>query len=188
MPGGWTMSMAWMRTPQKSWVESEASFIGMWIVMMIAMMMPSLVSALRRYREVMRRTGEGAPGSTNRACGCRVLLRLDRDWRGCLCARCGTRRRRDGIACPGSRRSGFFGRGRPVCRHASVLHLKLEKASPCVLAQGARPKRAIAYFLRMPEQRGNTACNSVFVAATVVLVSPRFCSQSASWNRGRWHS
>lgn len=58
MPGGWIMSMTWMRMPGQTWAEAAASFVAMWVVMMIAMMMPSLVPALWRYREVVRRTGE----------------------------------------------------------------------------------------------------------------------------------
>jgi len=50
MPGGWTMSMAWMRMPDQSWLDAAASFVGMWVVMMAAMMLPSLVPMLRRYR------------------------------------------------------------------------------------------------------------------------------------------
>lgn len=50
MPGGWTMSMAWMLMPGQTWLGSSVSFIGMWIVMMVAMMTPSLVPMLRRYR------------------------------------------------------------------------------------------------------------------------------------------
>ena len=50
MPGGWTMSMAWMRIPGQSWPDAATSFAGMWAVMMVAMMLPSLVPALRRYR------------------------------------------------------------------------------------------------------------------------------------------
>src|SRR4026207_357981 len=38
MPGGWMMSMAWMRMPGQTWPGAAASFIGMWIVMMMAMM------------------------------------------------------------------------------------------------------------------------------------------------------
>jgi predicted metal-binding membrane protein len=53
MPGGWTMSMAWMRMPGQSWSGAAASFLGMWVVMMVAMMMPSLVPMLRRYREAV---------------------------------------------------------------------------------------------------------------------------------------
>lgn len=50
MPGGWTMSMAWMRMPGQTWPQAAASFIGMWSVMMVAMMLPSLVPMLCRYR------------------------------------------------------------------------------------------------------------------------------------------
>ena len=58
MPGGWKMSMAWMRMPGESWPGSAASFIGMWIVMMMAMMLPSLVPMLWRYRRAVARSGE----------------------------------------------------------------------------------------------------------------------------------
>jgi predicted metal-binding membrane protein len=61
MPGGWTMSMAWMRMPGQTWPIAAASFLGMWVVMMVAMMMPSLVPMLWRYRE--------AVGSTARRLG-----------------------------------------------------------------------------------------------------------------------
>jgi predicted metal-binding membrane protein len=50
MPGGWTMSMAWMRMPTQTWPEVAASFLGMWMVMMAAMMLPSLLPMLLRYR------------------------------------------------------------------------------------------------------------------------------------------
>ena len=50
MPDGCTMSMAWMRMPGQSWLASAASFMGMWAVMMAAMMLPALVPALLRYR------------------------------------------------------------------------------------------------------------------------------------------
>ena len=51
MPGGWTMSMAWMRMPGQTWPGAAASFLGMWVVMMVAMMLPSLVPTLWRYRQ-----------------------------------------------------------------------------------------------------------------------------------------
>jgi predicted metal-binding membrane protein len=50
MPGGWTMSMAWMRMPGQTWAGAASSFVAMWTVMMVAMMLPSLVPMLRRYR------------------------------------------------------------------------------------------------------------------------------------------
>ena len=57
MPGGWTMSMAWMRMPGQTWPSAAASFLGMWVVMMVAMMLPSLGPMLRRYRQAVGRTG-----------------------------------------------------------------------------------------------------------------------------------
>ena len=61
MPGGWTMSMPWMRMPGQSWPAAAASFLGMWIVMMAAMMLPSLVPMLLALPPGRRRVGETAP-------------------------------------------------------------------------------------------------------------------------------
>jgi predicted metal-binding membrane protein len=47
MPGGWTMSMTWMRMPGQSWLGAVASFLVMWTVMMVAMMLPPLMAMLR---------------------------------------------------------------------------------------------------------------------------------------------
>jgi predicted metal-binding membrane protein len=58
MPGGWTMSMVWMRMPGQTWLGAAASFLGMWVVMMVAMMLPSLVPMLWRYRQAVGGTGE----------------------------------------------------------------------------------------------------------------------------------
>ena len=62
MPGGGTMSMAWMRMPGQTWPGAAASFLGMWVVMMVAMMLPSLVPALWRYHQAVGRTGEARRG------------------------------------------------------------------------------------------------------------------------------
>ena len=62
MPGGWTMSMMWMRMPGQTWPAAAASFAVMWTVMMVAMMLPSVAPKLWRYREAMGRTGETRPG------------------------------------------------------------------------------------------------------------------------------
>jgi predicted metal-binding membrane protein len=56
MPGGWTMSMMWMRMPGQTWGGAAASFIAMWCVMMAAMMLPSLIPTLRRYRQAVSAT------------------------------------------------------------------------------------------------------------------------------------
>ncbi len=57
MPGGWAMSMAWMRMPGETWSGAAASFLGMWTVMMVAMMLPSLLPMLWRYRRAVGRAG-----------------------------------------------------------------------------------------------------------------------------------
>src|SRR5881296_646580 len=59
MPGGWTMSMAWMRMPGQTWPGAAASFLGMWVVMMVAMMLPSVVPMLWRYRQAVGATHLG---------------------------------------------------------------------------------------------------------------------------------
>jgi predicted metal-binding membrane protein len=58
MAGGSTMSMAWMRMPGQMWLGAAATFLSMWVVMMVAMMLPSLVPMLWRYRQAVGRTGE----------------------------------------------------------------------------------------------------------------------------------
>ena len=58
MPGGWTMSVAWMPMCGETWPGAAASFLGMWGVMMAAMMLPSLTPMLWRYRQAVGRTGE----------------------------------------------------------------------------------------------------------------------------------
>jgi predicted metal-binding membrane protein len=56
MPGGWTMSMAWMPMAGQTWARATASFVLMWIVMMAAMMLPSMAPALWRYYQTVRAT------------------------------------------------------------------------------------------------------------------------------------
>src|SRR5262249_12957692 len=58
MPGGWTMSMTWMPMCGQTWPGAAASFLGMWVVMMGAMMLPSLVPMLWRYREAVGGAGK----------------------------------------------------------------------------------------------------------------------------------
>jgi predicted metal-binding membrane protein len=53
MPGGWAMSMAWMKMPGQTWPGAASAFLAMWTVMMLAMMLPSLVPALSSYRRSM---------------------------------------------------------------------------------------------------------------------------------------
>jgi predicted metal-binding membrane protein len=50
MPGGWTMSMAWMRMPGQSWAAAFLMFQAMWLAMMVAMMGPCVFPPLIQYR------------------------------------------------------------------------------------------------------------------------------------------
>jgi predicted metal-binding membrane protein len=59
MPGGWTMSHMWMLMPGQSWLGATASFVGMWVVMMVAMMLPSVTPALVRYNDSLGRASAG---------------------------------------------------------------------------------------------------------------------------------
>lgn len=58
MPGGWAMSMMWMRMPGQTWLGSASSFLGMWVVMMVAMMLPSATPMLWRYRQAVSSADE----------------------------------------------------------------------------------------------------------------------------------
>jgi len=62
MPGGWAMSMMWMRMPGQTWPGAAASFLGMWTAMMVAMMLPSLVPMLLRYRRAVGTMDARRPG------------------------------------------------------------------------------------------------------------------------------
>jgi len=52
------MSMTWMRMPGQSWFEATAWFLAMWVVMMAAMMTPSLTPMLWRYQQAIRCSSE----------------------------------------------------------------------------------------------------------------------------------
>jgi predicted metal-binding membrane protein len=57
MSGAWTMPIMWMRMPGHSWAGTAASFLVMWSVMMVAMMLPSLAPTLWCYRRSVRSAG-----------------------------------------------------------------------------------------------------------------------------------
>jgi predicted metal-binding membrane protein len=50
MPGGWTMSMMWLRMPGQTWFASALSFLLMWLAMMVAMIMPSALPKFLKTR------------------------------------------------------------------------------------------------------------------------------------------
>jgi predicted metal-binding membrane protein len=55
-------AMGEMQMPGQTWPGAAASFLGMWVVMMVAMMLPSLVLMLLRYRQAVGRPGEARLG------------------------------------------------------------------------------------------------------------------------------
>jgi predicted metal-binding membrane protein len=75
MPGGWTLSMAWTRMPGQTWASLAVSFLGAWVVMMAAMMLPSLVPRLWHYREAVGSRGAAARlGWLTTVVGCGYFL------------------------------------------------------------------------------------------------------------------
>ena len=67
MPGGWTMSMMWMRMPGQTWTASAGMFMLMWLAMMVAMMLPSALPMLLNFRQSL-------PGNENRNLGAPVIF------------------------------------------------------------------------------------------------------------------
>jgi len=74
MTGGWTMSMAWMRMPGQTWLDAAATFVGMWALMMAAMMLPSLTPMLWRYRQAVAGAGEPHLGRLTALVGAAYFL------------------------------------------------------------------------------------------------------------------
>jgi predicted metal-binding membrane protein len=64
MPGGWSMSPEWSRLCGRTWLRTAAHFIGMWMTMMTAMMLPAFAPTLwrQRYAHSMLMNGAGYIG------------------------------------------------------------------------------------------------------------------------------
>jgi predicted metal-binding membrane protein len=58
MPGNWTMSMMWVIMPGQTWFAAALMFVGMWLVMMVAMMLPSTLPMLLLHRRAMAFRGD----------------------------------------------------------------------------------------------------------------------------------
>jgi predicted metal-binding membrane protein len=69
MPGGWTMSMMWMRMPGQTWTASFAMFLLMWLAMMVAMMLPSALPMLSNFHRSAGKTNVAGVTTMLVACG-----------------------------------------------------------------------------------------------------------------------
>jgi predicted metal-binding membrane protein len=74
MPGGWAMSMTWMPQHGRPWFGAAGSFVGMWVVMTVAMMLPSLMPTLWRYRRTLRNADERRLGRLTAVLGVGYLF------------------------------------------------------------------------------------------------------------------
>jgi predicted metal-binding membrane protein len=61
MHGGWSVSSTWTPTCGQTWAGAAASFVGMWVVMMPAMMLPSLAPLLWHRRLALAGAGAARP-------------------------------------------------------------------------------------------------------------------------------
>jgi predicted metal-binding membrane protein len=61
MRGEWTNSMMWMPMPGQTCIAAAASFLGMWILMMVPMMLPTVAPVLWRHREAVKLSGARRP-------------------------------------------------------------------------------------------------------------------------------
>jgi len=62
MAGGWLLSGIWLPLCGQSWFETAACFVGMWLVMMVAMMLPSFAPVLWHYQNAAFTAGATQPG------------------------------------------------------------------------------------------------------------------------------
>src|SRR5215472_8991661 len=58
MPGGWALSMAWMRMPGQTWPGGAAAVPVGGVGMVVPMLMPTLTPILLLYRQGVGRTDE----------------------------------------------------------------------------------------------------------------------------------
>jgi predicted metal-binding membrane protein len=74
MAGGWSMSTGWTPLCGGSWTAAAAVFLGMWAVMMTAMMLPSLTPVLWLLRESAAKADHARPNMFAALAGLAYLL------------------------------------------------------------------------------------------------------------------
>jgi predicted metal-binding membrane protein len=190
MSGGWTMSMVWMRMPGQTWPVAAASFLGMWIVMMVAMMLPSLVPMLRRYRQAVGKTGQ-APARTNKTRLGRLTALVGVGY-FCVWTAFGMAAFPLGVALAAiEMRQPAVARAVPIAVGVVVLiagglQLTAWKARHLACCREAPGRgRTLPADVGTP---GGTACASASTAPTAVSVSWQSSWSSALWTFARWLS
>ena len=183
MPGGWTMSMAWMRMPGQTWPGAAASFLGMWVVMMVAMMLPSLVPMLRRYRQAVGRASARHLGLLTVIVGAGYFF----VWTvfGMAVFPLGVALAAVEMQQPVLARAVPIAVG-VVVLIAGALQFSAWKARH--LACCREDPGAAVRCRPTPARPGDTACASDSTAATAVPVRWRSSWSSGSWTFARWLS
>lgn len=74
MAGSWSMSTAWTPLCGGSWPAAAGAFLGMWAIMMTAMMLPSFMPVLWQLRERAVAAGAARPGLFAALAGVAYLL------------------------------------------------------------------------------------------------------------------
>ncbi len=181
MPGGWTLSMAWMPMCGQPWADAAVSFMAMWIVMMVGMMLPSLVPTLWRYREAVGGTATSRLGLLTALVGTGYFL----VWTllGITAYPLGAALAAAEMQLPALARAVPAGVG-VVVLLAGALQFTAGKARHLARCRGETWRDAT-----LPADAGTalrTACASASIAAAAAPARRRSSSSSASWICGSW--
>ena len=124
MPGGWTMSMMWMRMHGQTWIDSATAFLLMWLAMMVAMMLPSALPMFLITRRSLAETESPKLARVHVVDGLWILRNL-------AGSRSGSLRARDPVRCDGDalgifqpRYSSAFGRSADSRRRIPIHPLE----------------------------------------------------------------
>jgi hypothetical protein len=147
--------MAWMRMPEQTWLGAAATFLGMWAVMMVAMMLPSLAPMLNRYRRSVAAASEGSLARLTAIAGAGYCFRMGParavvyPHRSSRCAAMHAR------ACGARSRRAVRHRSGRAARGSAPVQL-VEVAAPRIAA--AEVPRAVMSCRPTPDRHGSTAC------------------------------
>jgi predicted metal-binding membrane protein len=162
MPGNWTMSMAWMPMCGRTWSGTAASFLGMWIAMMAAMMLPSLVPMLQRFRRAVGGTGETRLAWLTALAGAGYFF----VWTliGMAVFPLGVALAKIEMDVPALARAVPL----PVSLSWSRAHSSSLRGRPVTWPAAGRPRSVPICYRRTPAQPGDTGCSLASIAASAV--------------------